>query len=154
MRHTRYQRSGVPWLAVGLGAVVYWSVALGLGLPALDRLLGSPHPPRRVVLADTHCLETVTTDGRVITFGECIDVRFVNDSPEIPRPAGHQWRSWEAGQSWQPWQPWQPWDVGPHRTDAVPQGARSLVAGPDPEVEVSVSSPMPEAGDDIGRTSY
>jgi hypothetical protein len=133
----------VPWLVVGVGAVVYWSVALGVGLPALGRLLGSPHPPRRVVLADKHCLETVTTDGRVITFGECIDVRFINDSPDIPGPGG------QAGQ------PWQRWDVGPHRTDPVRHSAHPVLSGPDPEIEeVSVSSPMPEAGDSIGRTSY
>jgi hypothetical protein len=67
------------------GAAIYWTVALSVGLPSLGRALGTDHHrPRRMRAVD--CVESQLLDGRAVAFGDCISVRFVNDSPEIPRP--------------------------------------------------------------------
>ena len=81
------RRSGLsPWLLVAAGAVAYWTVALGLGVPSLARLVGVEGPGRRVSPNDTQCVVTAMVDGKPVEFGDCFSVRFLLDSPELPRP--------------------------------------------------------------------
>jgi hypothetical protein len=81
------RRSTFPWFLVGAGALVFWTVALGVGIPSLARLLGVPGPAQWAVPAESRCVATATIDGRAYEFGDCINVRFMLDSPELPRPA-------------------------------------------------------------------
>jgi hypothetical protein len=76
-----------PWFLVGAGALVFWTVALGVGIPSLARLLGVPGPAQWAVPAESRCVATATVDGRAYEFGDCINVRFMLDSPELARPA-------------------------------------------------------------------
>lgn len=79
----RQSRSPFPWLLVGAGALLYWGVALGLGVHALVRL---SDPPRSPVFVEGRCVESVEIDGTPVSFGDCINVRFVPD-PEAVVPA-------------------------------------------------------------------
>jgi hypothetical protein len=89
MRPGRMQqrRTMFPWVMIGAGAFVFWTIALGIGIPSLGRVLGTPGPARWATASETRCVSTATVDGRPVAFGDCINVRFVLDSPEFGRPA-------------------------------------------------------------------
>jgi hypothetical protein len=75
------RQDSFPWIIVMGGAVVYWTIALGIGIPSLYRLLGEPGPARRVAPAETRCVQAQTIDGTPVVFGDCINVRFLLDTP-------------------------------------------------------------------------
>jgi hypothetical protein len=81
----RRQQESFPWIIVMGGAVLYWTIALGIGVPSLYRLLGEPGPARRVTATETRCVQAQTIDGTPVVFGDCINVRFLLDSAEVPR---------------------------------------------------------------------
>jgi hypothetical protein len=124
------RRTTFPWFLVGAGALVFWTVALGVGIPSLARLLGVPGPAQWAVPVESRCVATATVDGQPVEFGDCINVRFLLDSPELARP--------------------------PH---AVPVRRSSIYyTGPDPEIRAArkhaaemgeLEKPAPP-----GRTSY
>ena len=89
MRPARMQqrRTMFPWVVIGAGAFVFWTIALGIGIPSLGRVLGTPGPARWARATETRCVSTATVDGQPVAFGDCINVRFVLDSPEFGRPA-------------------------------------------------------------------
>jgi hypothetical protein len=78
-------------------------------------------------------VSTATVDGQPVAFGDCINVRFVLDSPEFGRPAF-----------------------------TVPRPARHMhvYAGPDPEISPEAwqesDDPLvaPPQLDPVGRTAY
>jgi hypothetical protein len=108
----------LPWLIVGAGALVFWSVALGLGVRSLARVLGPVHKTARLPQG---CLEATYVDGRTMAFGDCLNVHFIADSPEIPRPFVPSLRlSGGCSRSAR--------HVGPHRELASPAWRR-LMAG-------------------------
>jgi hypothetical protein len=80
------RRTTFPWFLVGAGALVLWTVALGVGIPSLARLLGVPGPAQWAVPVESRCVATATVDGQAVEFGDCINVRFLLDSPELARP--------------------------------------------------------------------
>jgi hypothetical protein len=133
MRPVRQRRTMFPWVMIGAGAFVFWTIALGIGIPALGRVLGTPGPARWASPAEARCVSTATVDGQPVAFGDCINVRFVLDSPEFGRPAF-----------------------------TVPRPARHMhvYAGPDPEIlpEVLQQSDdtlvAPPELDSVGRTAY
>lgn len=85
---SRQQRTTVfPWLMIGAGAFVFWTIALGIGIPSLARVLGTPGPARWAHPTETRCVSDATVDGRPVAFGDCFNVRFMLDSPEFGRPA-------------------------------------------------------------------
>ena len=126
-----------PWLMIGGGAFVFWTIALGIGIPSLARVLGAPGPARWAKPGETRCVSDVTVDGHPVAFGDCFNVRFMLDSPELPRPAFTVPR--EAGQP-------------------------RIYAGPDPEIEDAhgarrgdrrlLEQVQPPVMDPIGRTAY
>jgi hypothetical protein len=71
------RRSTIPWLLLAAGGAVYWTVALGVGIPSLGRALGVDHRHRVV---ESGCVASQTVDGRQVVFGDCFNVRFVHDS--------------------------------------------------------------------------
>src|SRR5438105_13216222 len=80
------RRSTIPWLLLTAGAAVYWTVALGVGVPSLGRALGMDQ--RAYVRAQGDgCTTTELIDGRWVTFGDCFNVRFVHDAPDFTRAA-------------------------------------------------------------------
>lgn len=88
MRARRQRPTVFPWLMIGAGAFVFWTIALGIGIPALGRVLGTPGPARwQVPHESTRCVSTATVEGRAVSFGDCINVRFLLDAPEFGRPA-------------------------------------------------------------------
>jgi hypothetical protein len=107
------RQESFPWIIVMGGAVLYWTIALGIGIPSLYRLLGEPGPARRVNTSDTRCVQAHTVDGRPV-FDDCINVRFLIDVPDSARGLGvfHQ---------------------------HTPQ--TGVLAGPDPEVESPIWNP-------------
>jgi hypothetical protein len=125
----RQHKPVIPWLLVTAGAAVYWTVALGLGLPSFGRVLGVDEGGHGPAPADGRCV-SVLVDGRPVAFGDCINVRFMQDSPDIPRPVGPRGRL-GAGRA-----------GGPY-------------VGPDPEVSAPVWRPTTsESRHHLGRTSY
>ena len=78
------RRSTIPWLLLAAGGAVYWTVALGVGIPSFGRAVGMDSHPRRTL--DTGCVAAQTIDGHPVVFGDCFNVRFVHDSADIPRP--------------------------------------------------------------------
>ena len=77
------RQESFPWIIVMGGAVLYWTIALGIGIPSLYRLLGEPGPARRVTTTETRCVQAQTIDGTPVVFGDCINVRFLLDAPEV-----------------------------------------------------------------------
>jgi hypothetical protein len=86
-RPARSRQTMFPWVMIGAGAFVFWTIALGIGIPSLGRVLGTPGPARWATPTDTRCVSTATVDGHPVAFGDCINVRFVLDSPEFGRPS-------------------------------------------------------------------
>jgi len=119
------RRSTIPWLLLAAGGAVYWTVALGVGIPSLGRALGgeSSHHHRAF---DSGCVASQTIDGRQVVFGDCFNVRFVHDSPEFARP------------------------VPFHRAG----GGHTGFAGPEADVDEPVWQAAPDEKDPIGRTAY
>jgi hypothetical protein len=74
------RQESFPWIIVMGGAVLYWTIALGIGIPSLYRLLGEPGPARRVTATETRCVQSQTVDGTPVVFGDCITVRFLPDT--------------------------------------------------------------------------
>ncbi len=136
----RHQES-FPWIIVMGGAVVYWTIALGIGIPSLYRFLGEPGPARRVSTTETRCVQAVKVDGSPVVFGDCINVRFLLDAPDLARP-----------------------DRVVRFHDGVTPAP--VYAGPDPEVgDPWISTPTPtenrirrrarpDPADSIGRTAF
>jgi hypothetical protein len=124
-----------PWVMIGAGAFVFWTIALGIGIPALGRVLGTPGPARWQVPVETRCVSTATVDGRPVAFGDCINVRFMLDSPEFGRPA---------------------FTVPRPARFRVHAGPDAVYAGPDEETQVSGTDDevAPPELDSIGRTAY
>jgi hypothetical protein len=81
------RQESFPWIIVMGGAVLYWTIALGIGIPSLYRLLGEPGPARRVTASETRCVQAQTIDGTPVVFGDCINVRFLLDTPEVQHEA-------------------------------------------------------------------
>ncbi len=77
------RQESFPWIVVMGGAVLYWTIALGFGIPSLYRLLGEPGPARRVTASEPRCVQAQTIDGTPVVFGDCINVRFLLDTPEV-----------------------------------------------------------------------
>jgi hypothetical protein len=77
------RQESFPWIIVMGGAVLYWTIALGIGIPSLYRLLGEPGPARRVPPAEARCVQTVTVDGTPVAFGDCFNIRFLSDASEL-----------------------------------------------------------------------
>jgi hypothetical protein len=133
MRPVRQRRTMFPWVMIGAGAFVFWTIALGIGIPALGRVLGTPGPARWASPAEARCVSTATVDGQPVAFGDCINVRFVLDSPEFGRPAF---------------------------TVPRPAPHMHIYAGPDPEVRPEVFQESDDALvappqlDPVGRTAY
>jgi hypothetical protein len=134
MRPSRQRTTMFPWVMIGAGAFVFWTIALGIGIPSLGRVLGTPGPARWAAPTEARCVSTATVDGRPVAFGDCINVRFVLDSPEFGRPAF-----------------------------TVPRPVRHMhvYAGPDPEIHVGpleagedVQVVAPPELDSVGRTAY
>jgi hypothetical protein len=122
-------------MLVGAGALVYWTIALGIGIPSLADLLGAPRAVQRQSSLDRLCVTSASEDGRAVTFGACFNnVRFIHDSPELARP--------------------------PHTVPRQVPGLRHthpravtgdpLYVGPDPEMR----EPKPDPYDSVGRTAY
>ena len=130
------RKSMVPWLVVAGGAFMFWTLALGLGIPSLARVLGQTGPARMASPHDVRCVSATSIDGKVVEFGDCFSVRLVPDSPSFPRPA-----------------------VLPSISRAG-QEADEVYAGPDPEVtdegeELEMRRVPPlEEQDSVGRTAY
>jgi hypothetical protein len=76
------RQESFPWIIVMGGAVLYWTIALGIGIPSLYRLLGEPGPARRVTATETRCVQSQTIDGTPVVFGDCITVRFIPDTAD------------------------------------------------------------------------
>jgi hypothetical protein len=128
MRSRSERRTLFPWMLVGAGALVYWTIALGIGIPSLADVLGAPRAVHRSANLDARCVTTASVDGRAVTFGDCFNVRFMLDSPELARP---------------------PHTV-PRRVPATPRWH----ADPAPELQELADEPSPPALDSIGRTAY
>jgi hypothetical protein len=137
------RQDSFPWIIVMGGAVLYWTIALGVGIPSLYRVLGEPGPARRPTPTETRCVQSVTVDGTPVTFGDCINVRLLDPS-ELPQP--------DRVIRYHP------------NHDMTPS---HVFAGPDPEVNDPVWNPTPlehprgkprraqlEPSDPIGRTAY
>jgi hypothetical protein len=77
------RQESFPWIIVMGGAVLYWTIALGIGIPSLYRMLGEPGPARRVTTTETRCVQAQTIDGTPVVFGDCINVRFLLDTPDL-----------------------------------------------------------------------
>jgi hypothetical protein len=120
------RRSTIPWLLLTAGAAVYWTVALGVGLPSLGRALGMEHDRGylRAHSADG-CTTTELIDGRWVTFGDCFNVRFVHDAPDSTRA-----RVRSGGQ------------------------AGTALDVDTPTWQTAAPEPAPEEQDPIGRTAY
>jgi hypothetical protein len=130
------QRTLFPWMLVGAGALVYWTIALGIGIPSLAGLLEAPRAVHRSSSLDRLCVTSAAEDGRAVTFGTCFNnVRFVLDSPELARPPHTVPRFGRALSQTHP------------RPAIDPD---TVYAGPDPEVDEG----QPEPLDSIGRTAY
>jgi hypothetical protein len=125
MRSRSERRTLFPWMLVGAGALVYWTIALGIGIPSLADVLGAPRAVHRSASADARCVTTASVDGRAVAFGDCFNVRFMLDSPELARP---------------------PHTV-PRYVPATPQWREADHAPEPPQHE-------PPALDSIGRTAY
>ena len=121
------RKSMFPWLVVAGGAFMFWTLALGLGVPSLARFLGQTGPARMASPHDVRCVSATSIDGKTVEFGDCFSVRFVPDSPSFPRPAGMAMPSIER--------------------------RASVYAGPDPEIDLR-RVPPPEEQDWVGRTAY
>jgi hypothetical protein len=121
------RQESFPWIIVMGGAVLYWTIALGIGIPSLYRLLGEPGPARRVTATETRCVQTQTIDGTPVVFGDCITVRFLPDTSEIATV-----------------------DRVPHRRTPT----ESVISGPDPEIEPSDDELRIDPSDTAGRTSF
>jgi hypothetical protein len=91
------RQESFPWIIVMGGAVLYWTIALGIGIPSLYRLLGEPGPARRVTASETRCVQSQTIDGTPVVFGDCITVRFLPDTAEVLGGEGVQHRRGHAG---------------------------------------------------------
>ena len=124
------RKSMFPWLVVAGGAFMFWTLALGLGVPSLARFLGQTGPARMASPHDVRCVSATSIDGKTVEFGDCFSVRFVPDSPSFPRPEGMP-------------------SIERRAADAP-----LLYAGPDHEVEDLRRSPPAEEQDSIGRTAY
>jgi hypothetical protein len=127
MRPGRMQqrRTMFPWVMIGAGAFVFWTIALGIGIPSLGRVLGTPGPARWATASETRCVSTATVDGRPVAFGDCINVRFVLDSPEFGRPAF-----------------------------TVPRESQTIRYFSEPSIVETQDEVEPPALDSVGRTAY
>jgi len=76
------RQESFPWIIVMGGAVLYWTIALGIGIPSLYRLLGPPGPAHRAAAVEARCVQAMSVDGKPIVFGDCFNIRFVPDVPE------------------------------------------------------------------------
>jgi hypothetical protein len=119
------RRSTIPWLLLAAGGAVYWTVALGVGVPSLGRALGMDHHPHRHRGLDNTCVASQTIDGRQVVFGDCFNVRFVHDSPDLARPV-----------------------------PARHAGGHTGFAGSEVEVDEPTWQATPDEKDPIGRTAY
>ena len=128
------RQESFPWIIVMGGAVLYWTIALGIGIPSLYRLLGPPGPAHRAAAVEARCVQAMSVDGKPIVFGDCFNIRFVPDVPEAVNDF----------------------------VQTVPYRSGSRMTGPDQEVETPTWNPTPleleattgEGSDSIGRTSY
>jgi hypothetical protein len=118
-------------MLVGAGALVYWTIALGIGIPSLADVLGAPRALHRTAALDARCVTTASVDGRAVAFGDCFNVRFMLDSPELARPA----------------------HTVPRYVPATPQG-RPAADTPYVGAAAEAPGPQPEPLDGIGRTAY
>jgi hypothetical protein len=91
------RQESFPWIIVMGGAVLYWTIALGIGIPSLYRLLGEPGPARRVTASETRCVQSQTIDGTPVVFGDCITVRFLPDTAEVVSGEGVHHRRTQPG---------------------------------------------------------
>ena len=136
MRPRAERRTLFPWMLVGAGALVYWTIALGIGIPSLADVLGAPRAVHRPAL-DARCVTDVSAGGRPYAFHDCVDVRLMLDSPELARP---------------------PHTVPRHaprvRLAPMPDTVDPLYAGPDPEVQELRRQRNPDPLDSVGRTAY
>jgi hypothetical protein len=118
--------SSFPWILVGAGAVAFWTLALGMGIPSLARLIdvnGTFAVPSGV---DPHrCIATASVDGREVVFGECINVRFLQDVPDLAPPA-----------------------------HVVPYQPSRQTTDPSPETLSAPTNPVFEEIPSVGRTAY
>ena len=125
VRRGSERRTLFPWMLVGAGALVYWTIALGIGIPSLADALGAPRSMEyRSSALDTRCVTTVSVDGRPVAFGDCFNVRFMLDSPELARPPMY----------------------------TVPRSHPQIRAVP-PTMDVQLD-PQPDPVDSVGRTAY
>jgi hypothetical protein len=147
------RQESFPWIIVMGGAVLYWTIALGIGIPSLYRVLGPPGPAQRArPSVEARCVQAVAVDGTPIVFGDCFNVRFVHDSPELARPRGTH-----------------PTIDRQQCFGSAHAGGNTEIADPDLVVTpptwqpTSAEQPMhnvhhdqqqPEASDSVGRTSY
>ncbi len=81
------RQESFPWIIVMGGAVLYWTIALGIGIPSLYRLLGPPGPAHHAAAVEARCVQAMSVDGKPIVFGDCFNIRFLPDSPELARPS-------------------------------------------------------------------
>jgi hypothetical protein len=137
------RQQSFPWIIVMGGAVLYWTIALGIGIPSLYRLLGPPGPARLGAPAEARCVQAVAVDGTPIVFGDCFNIRFIPDAPEFPRPVGTVHRgvihhgSSHAGSDLEV-------SVPTWRPTAVEQNLHDEHHDPQ----------QPEASDSVGRTAF
>ena len=128
------RQDSFPWIIVMGGAVLYWTIALGIGIPSLYRLLGpvGPAAAHHGAPVETRCVQAMSIDGKAIVFGECFNVRFVTDQPEA---VGSFTRTVEAGSDE---------TTGPDDGIETPTENGTLV-------DFDVHS---KPADSVGRTSY
>jgi hypothetical protein len=151
----RRQQESFPWIIVMGGAVLYWTIALGIGIPSLYRLLGEPGPARRVSATETRCVQAQTIDGTPVVFGDCINVRFLLDSAELHGSRVVDHHRTLPGELSEPVQ--QPMiddsDLVPSEASEMPQAEQQGAASEVVEVEV-VPAMQPTRFDPVGRTSF
>jgi hypothetical protein len=130
-------------MLVGAGALVYWTIALGIGIPSLADVLGAPRSVQlpghlRGAAYDTRCVTTASVDGRPVAFGDCFHVRFMQDSPELARPPLHTVPR-----------------TSPEIRRVAPAGD-PLLAGPETEQDQDQQGvgAQPDPVDSVGRTAY
>ena len=78
--------SRIPWFLVLTGSAVFWTIALGVGLPSLSVLLGDGSGHRLSSASAERCVAPAMVDGRAVEFGDCINVHFMLDAPVPAQP--------------------------------------------------------------------